>query len=286
MQSLWYFEAGSANSYLRMMMFALLVVAQAFEDLQNWYYHRFELVKCFHAERRVSVAMRAIDPCHCHPGYGSQLQDVADSWLFTVKHKGKQEVRASHGKRCIRWYESTWRTNDISRGGDGRPFRKTVFKTELNQKRRALHVSPWTPKSTCLRNVGFYRQVSPIATRCWIATCFRTQTLVQSKAIASASLHRPLPLKWHFYVWPFASMLYPVWIYIYFFKYDIYLGSEEWTFVTIGTILTLHALSFLVCQWSVSIKAFLTCVKVKNEIRYWEKWTTMLICGCSGNGYP
>ncbi|KAL1934400.1 hypothetical protein VTP01DRAFT_6582 [Rhizomucor pusillus] len=61
-------------------------------------------------------------------------------------------------------------------------------------------------------------------------------------------------------------MLYPVWIYIYFFKYDIYLGSEEWTFVTIGTILTLHALSFLVCQWSVSIKAFLTCVK-ETDIR-------------------
>lgn len=98
----------------------------------------------------------------------------------------------------------------------------------------------------------------------------RTQTLVQSKAIASASLHRPLPLKWHFYVWPFASMLYPVWIYIYFFKYDIYLGSEEWTFVTFGTILTLHALSFLVCQWSVSIKALLTCVKVRRRPWPWE----------------
>ncbi|KAI9310292.1 hypothetical protein BX666DRAFT_2009139 [Dichotomocladium elegans] len=87
------------------------------------------------------------------------------------------------------------------------------------------------------------------------------QTLVQSKTIAVASLHRPLPRQWHLYIWPFASMLYPVWTYIYLFKYDIYLGSQEWTFVSLGSIITLHALFFLVCQWSVSIKALFTCVK-------------------------
>lgn len=97
----------------------------------------------------------------------------------------------------------------------------------------------------------------------------RAQTLVDSRSVAEASLHVPLPLKWHIYVWPFASMLYPVWIYIYFFKYDAYLGSEEWTFVSLGSIITLHALSFLVCQWSVTLKALFTCVKVG----LFERWT-------------
>ncbi|KAI9494361.1 hypothetical protein BDB00DRAFT_818855 [Zychaea mexicana] len=91
-----------------------------------------------------------------------------------------------------------------------------------------------------------------------------TQTLIQSKSIAAASLHVPLPRQWHLYVWPFATILYPVWTYIYMVKYDEYIVSQEWTFVTLGSIVTLHALSFLVCQWSVSIKALLTCVKEHN----------------------
>ncbi|KAF7723798.1 hypothetical protein EC973_001582 [Apophysomyces ossiformis] len=88
-----------------------------------------------------------------------------------------------------------------------------------------------------------------------------SQTLVQSKSIAAASLLVPLPKRWHLYVWPFASMFYPVFLYVYFFQYDVYLGSEEWTFVSLGSILTLHALTFLSCQWSVSIKALFTCIK-------------------------
>lgn len=64
------------------------------------------------------------------------------------------------------------------------------------------------------------------------------------------------------YVWPFASMLYPVFFYVYFYHYDTYLGSEEWTFVALGSVITLHAMTFLVCQWSVDVKALFTCVKV------------------------
>ncbi|RUS35554.1 hypothetical protein BC938DRAFT_478473 [Jimgerdemannia flammicorona] len=88
----------------------------------------------------------------------------------------------------------------------------------------------------------------------------RPQTLVQSKSIVSASLHNPLPFKWRTYIWPFA-VLYPIWLYVYFFKYETYLGSEEWTFVTLGFICTSHALSFLACQWSVSVNAAFTCIK-------------------------
>ncbi|KAI7862416.1 HAD ATPase, P-type, family IC [Spinellus fusiger] len=93
----------------------------------------------------------------------------------------------------------------------------------------------------------------------------RPQTLVQSKAIEAASLHVPLPKQWHLYVWPFFSMLYPVFFYVYYFKYDVYIVSEEWTFVSLGSIITLHALSFLVCQWNVSIKALFTCTK-ENDV--------------------
>ncbi|KAG2230466.1 hypothetical protein INT48_003014 [Thamnidium elegans] len=90
---------------------------------------------------------------------------------------------------------------------------------------------------------------------------YRTQTLVQSERVASAALLRPLPRRWHMYVWPFVSVLYPVFLYVYKNHYDDYLGSEEWTFVALGSIITLHAMTFLVCQWSVDMKALFTCVK-------------------------
>ncbi|KAL9550429.1 hypothetical protein PS6_005553 [Mucor atramentarius] len=61
-------------------------------------------------------------------------------------------------------------------------------------------------------------------------------------------------------------MLYPVFIYVYYNHYDTYLGSEEWTFVALGSIITLHAMTFLVCQWSVDVKALFTCVK-ENDVR-------------------
>ncbi|KAI8357368.1 cation transporting ATPase [Choanephora cucurbitarum] len=85
--------------------------------------------------------------------------------------------------------------------------------------------------------------------------------LVQSERVASAALYRPLPKHWHLYIWPFVSMFYPVFGYVYFTQYDTYLGSEEWTFVALGSIITLHAMTFLVCQWSVDLKALFTCVK-------------------------
>lgn len=100
----------------------------------------------------------------------------------------------------------------------------------------------------------------------------RTQTLVESERVASAALLRPLPRRWHMYVWPFVSMLYPVFIYVYYNHYETYLGSEEWTFVALGSIITLHAMTFLVCQWSVDVKALFTCVKVSID----EGWIS---CG-------
>jgi cation-transporting ATPase 13A1 len=66
---------------------------------------------------------------------------------------------------------------------------------------------------------------------------------------------------------------------MYYVKYDVYLGSEEWTFVTLGSIVVLHGLTFLAGQWSISIKALFTCLKVKcYEDGVMEERTLMGIC--------
>jgi cation-transporting ATPase 13A1 len=103
---------------------------------------------------------------------------------------------------------------------------------------------------------------------------YRPQTLIQSKSITSASFHNPLPLLWHGYIWPFA-LVYPIWLYIYLFRFDEYLGSEEWTFVSLGSIVVIQALVFLTGQWSVSIKANFTCTKVSDHPAGWANPTTL-----------
>ncbi|KAG0300168.1 hypothetical protein BGZ97_003362 [Linnemannia gamsii] len=85
-------------------------------------------------------------------------------------------------------------------------------------------------------------------------------SLVQTKLIKTSSLHSRLPRIQHAYAWPFL-FLYPAWAFIYFFKYDEWIKSEEITFVTLGLLLTTNAMLFLTCQWSVSVKASLTCRK-------------------------
>lgn len=49
---------------------------------------------------------------------------------------------------------------------------------------------------------------------------------------------------------------------MYYVEYDLYLGSEEWTFVTLTSIIVFQAMIFLSGQWSVKIKAKITCLKV------------------------
>ncbi|KAG0348881.1 hypothetical protein BG004_003832 [Podila humilis] len=91
-------------------------------------------------------------------------------------------------------------------------------------------------------------------------------SLVQTKQIKASSLHSRLPRSQHAYVWPFV-FLYPAWIFVYLFRYDEWIRSEEITFVTLGSLLTINALLFLTCQWSVSIKASLTCKKESDAAK-------------------
>lgn len=89
------------------------------------------------------------------------------------------------------------------------------------------------------------------------------QTLVQSKAIKDSSLHVKLPLKRHAYGYPFIPF-YCIWLYLILFHYNSLFGSIEAAYVTLIAIGTIHALVFLICQWSISIKAKLTCKLVTD----------------------
>ena len=82
--------------------------------------------------------------------------------------------------------------------------------------------------------------------------------IVESPLIASASLHVKLPRLLHVYVTPFIFFLYPIFAYSYYFRYQDHIGSEEWTFVMLGSIITLQALAWLSVQWSVKFEALFT----------------------------
>ena len=90
---------------------------------------------------------------------------------------------------------------------------------------------------------------------------YRSDKLVSSTLISSLSLHNPLPRWAHAYVLPFIP-LYPIFGAVWSFKYDEYIGSEEWTFVYLGSIITLNALTWLFVQWSVTFEALFTATKV------------------------
>ncbi|KAJ2006099.1 putative cation-transporting ATPase 1 [Coemansia thaxteri] len=84
------------------------------------------------------------------------------------------------------------------------------------------------------------------------------QLLVQAKAIKAATLHQRLPLIQHAYVWPF-PIVYLAWLYVYTLRYDDFLGSQEFTALSLILVFMVQALAFLTCQWSVNIRAMFTC---------------------------
>lgn len=77
--------------------------------------------------------------------------------------------------------------------------------------------------------------------------------LVPVPGIQEAALCNPKPGLLRPYGWPFLA-LYPAFFYLYFFKYDEYLGASEWTTVFLGAIGSLQALLWLMPFWNVSIR--------------------------------
>ncbi|KAJ1981866.1 putative cation-transporting ATPase 1 [Dimargaris verticillata] len=95
------------------------------------------------------------------------------------------------------------------------------------------------------------------------ATKGTVHPLVESRSVQHASLHARLPRWRHWYVAPFLS-LYPLWLSLYLSAYERYFGSVEYTFVSLLALVILHLLTFLVGQWSIPIKAWTTCRRVRT----------------------
>ncbi|KAH8596161.1 hypothetical protein B0O99DRAFT_686206 [Bisporella sp. PMI_857] len=89
--------------------------------------------------------------------------------------------------------------------------------------------------------------------------------LVDNSLIASASLHNPLPLYLHTYVWPF-TIIWPVFA-TYFYTpslYDKHIGAPEWTFVWVGSIITIQTLVWLCTHWNVNLRSAFTTTKASS----------------------
>ena len=89
----------------------------------------------------------------------------------------------------------------------------------------------------------------------------KTRRWIAADTIRESSLHSKRPVQWHIYGAPFC-IVYCGWLYVYVTRYDDLLGSSEFALFTFMLVAASHALSFLVCQWSVHAKVFLTCNKV------------------------
>lgn len=89
--------------------------------------------------------------------------------------------------------------------------------------------------------------------------------LVDNPQIASATLHNPLPLSLHTYVWPFV-IIWPIFLRYYLSPdlYEKHIQSSEWTFVWCGTIITLQSLVWLSTNWNVNLKSLFTTVKANS----------------------
>lgn len=90
-------------------------------------------------------------------------------------------------------------------------------------------------------------------------------SLVEDPQIRSATLHNPLPLVLHAYIWPF-TFIWPAFLAVYLSleRYDRYIQSSEWTFVWIGAIVTVQSLTWLSTHWSVSLKSAFTSTKARD----------------------
>jgi cation-transporting ATPase 13A1 len=89
--------------------------------------------------------------------------------------------------------------------------------------------------------------------------------LVDDVQIKRSSLHSPLPLTLHTYVWPFL-ILWPIFFAIYLSddRYEQHIGGQEWTFVFSGSIITVQSLLWLMTKWSTDMRTIFTAVSAKD----------------------
>jgi len=89
--------------------------------------------------------------------------------------------------------------------------------------------------------------------------------LVDNPQVKAASLHNPLPLYLHTYIWPFL-FAWPVFFAFYLSneRYDKHIGGQEWTFVFSGSIFTLQALLWLSTFWNVNVRSLFTTTRASR----------------------
>lgn len=87
--------------------------------------------------------------------------------------------------------------------------------------------------------------------------------LVDNSQIKSAQLLSPLLIHYHAYVWPFV-IAWPIFFFVYASPehYEKHIGAPEWTFVWVGSIITIQSLTWLSTNWNIDIKALFTATKV------------------------
>ena len=87
--------------------------------------------------------------------------------------------------------------------------------------------------------------------------------LVDAKAIRKATLHNSLPIEWHVYSLP-SSIIYAVWGYLRYTHYEFF-PTLEFQWLLLMLCMSIHALLFLVCQWSIDLRARLT-TKIEHNV--------------------
>ncbi|KAL8697549.1 MAG: hypothetical protein Q9224_002259, partial [Gallowayella concinna] len=83
--------------------------------------------------------------------------------------------------------------------------------------------------------------------------------LVNNPQIAAATLHNPLPLFLHTYIWPFL-FVWPAFFAFYLSeeRYAKYINGSEWTFVWAGSIISIQSLTWLTTKWNVNVDSLFT----------------------------
>ncbi|GKZ27263.1 hypothetical protein AbraCBS73388_004038 [Aspergillus brasiliensis] len=93
----------------------------------------------------------------------------------------------------------------------------------------------------------------------------RRPGLVEDPQIKYSSLHNPLPTQLHTYAWPFL-IIWPAFLAFYLSpeRYDTYIQGQEWTFVWVGSIITVQSLLWLMTKWNINIQTLFTTTKAKS----------------------
>ncbi|KAJ5094361.1 hypothetical protein N7456_010222 [Penicillium angulare] len=89
--------------------------------------------------------------------------------------------------------------------------------------------------------------------------------LADDPQIQHASLHNPLPLQLHTYIWPFL-VIWPAFFAFYLSeeRYDTYIQGQEWTFVFAGSIITAQSLLWLMTKWNINIRTLFTSTRASS----------------------